>query len=95
MSLSVQVEERTFFRRVDFNFALVILALNFVGLINLYSASHNDVSGISQIFRNQIIWLVAGWVIYFALTIIDYKFFSRIAWVLYGLNLASLAAVTC
>ena len=94
MNLSVQVEERTFFKRVDLNFALVILALNFVGLINLYSASHNDQSGTSQIFYLQIVWLTVGWLIYFFLTIIDYKFFSRIAWIIYGLNLMSLAAVT-
>ena len=40
MDLSMQVEERTFFKRIDWNFVLVILALNVVGLINLYSATH-------------------------------------------------------
>lgn len=40
MKTALQVEERTFFKRIDLNFALVILALNLIGLINLYSATH-------------------------------------------------------
>ncbi len=89
----MRVNERTFFKRVDLNFALVIAVLNFVGLVNLYSASSNDASGASMIFFKQIGWLTAGWFIYFVLTVIDYKVFTRIAWFLYGLNLAALAAV--
>ena len=40
LSTSLQVEERHRFSRLDLNFAFVILALNLIGLINLYSATH-------------------------------------------------------
>lgn len=94
MSLSMQVEERTFLRRIDFHFALVILTLNFVGLINLFSASHNlGFEGVSDIFFQQVIWLGMGWLAFIGLTLVDYRFFSRLAWPLYILNLGALLAV--
>ncbi len=91
----MQVEERTFFRRIDRNLAILIFTLNFVGLINLFSASHNaDVEGVARIFYLQTIWLSIGWAFYIALTLIDYRIFLRFAWVIYGFNLLALAAVT-
>jgi len=40
MGTGLQVEERNRFSRLDLNFAFVILALNLIGLINLYNATH-------------------------------------------------------
>lgn len=94
MDLSMQVESRTFWRRIDYNFVIVVLTLNFVGLINLYSASHHaGVDGISPFFAQQIVWIIAGWIVFFGCTFIDYKILYRFAWVIYGLNLFFLAAV--
>jgi rod shape determining protein RodA len=91
---SMQVEERNFFSRLDLNFAFVIFALNLIGMINLYSATH----GIfhrdkTELFWMQGVWLLAGWLIYFGVTLLDYKIFVRISYVLYTLNLAALLAV--
>jgi rod shape determining protein RodA len=91
---SLHVEERNFFSRFDLNFAFVIFALNLIGLINLYSATH----GIyhhdkTDLFWMQIAWLFVGWMIYLGLTLLDYKVFSRLAYVLYAINLAALLAV--
>jgi rod shape determining protein RodA len=91
---SLQVEERNFFSRLDLNFAFVIFALNLIGMINLYSATH----GIfhrdkTELFWMQGIWLLAGWLIYFGVTLLDYKIFVRISYILYTLNLAALLAV--
>jgi rod shape determining protein RodA len=91
---SLQVEERNFFSRLDLNFAFVIFALNLIGMINLYSATH----GIfhrdkTELFWMQGVWLLAGWLIYFGVTLLDYKIFVRISYVLYTLNLAALLAV--
>lgn len=95
MDLSMQVEERTFFRRLDFNFIFVILALNLVGLINLYSATHGlSEDNMSRLFYQQLIWLGAGWLVFLVLTLMDYSFLFRFAWVFYFLNLCALIYVT-
>ena len=39
--MEMQIEERRFFKKLDFNLIFVILALNIIGLINLYSATHD------------------------------------------------------
>ena len=94
MKLEMHVEERNFFKRFNGNFALVILALNIVGLINLYSATHGVNSvGTTHLFKQQLIWLAAGWVIYFVTTIIDYNIIRRMAYSLYVLNLGAILAV--
>lgn len=94
MSLSMQVEQRNFFKRLDYHFALVILTLNFVGLINLFSASHNfDTDGLSSLFTQQVIWLSIGWIAFWILTVVDYRFLLRLAWPIYILNLGALVAV--
>ena len=90
----IQVSERTFLRRIDWNFAGVILALNVIGLINLYSATHGHADiGTDRLFVSQIFWLFVGWMVFFVMTLIDYQVFTRLSYVIYGLNLAALIAV--
>lgn len=93
----MQLESRTFFKRIDWNFALVILALNLIGLINLYSATHGAATvglGVNRLFVSQIFWLVGGWLLFFVVTFIDYALFLRLAYIVYGINLALLLATT-
>jgi rod shape determining protein RodA len=95
MALALQVEERTIFKRIDWNFVLVILALNLVGLINLYSATHGPHSAdVEPLFLNQIVWLAAGWSCFFISTLVDYSYISRIAYVTFFLNLGAILYVT-
>jgi rod shape determining protein RodA len=91
----MQVEGRTFFRRIDWNFAGVILALNIIGLINVYSATHGhaELGGTDRLFWSQLFWLFSGWVLYFFVTIVDYNLILRMAYFIYGLNLTALIAV--
>lgn len=90
----LNVEERGRFSRLDFNLIFVILALNLIGLINLYSATHGLYHrDKTELFWLQIGWLFVGWSVFFALTFIDYKVFTRIAYFLYSINLAALVAV--
>lgn len=91
----LQVEERTFFSRLDLNFAFAIFALNLIGLINLYSATH----GIfhrdkSNLFWMQIGWLTVGWLIYLGVTLVDYRALVKRAYWIYGFNLVALVAVS-
>ncbi|MCB0408118.1 MAG: rod shape-determining protein RodA [Bdellovibrionales bacterium] len=95
MMNNIQVEGRTFFNRIDWNFAFVIFALNVIGLINLYSATHGaQATGNSNLFWMQLLWLSVGWFVYFLVTLLDYKFFIRFAYVFYALNLIALLAVS-
>ena len=58
LSTGLQVEERNRFSRLDLNFAFVILALNLIGLINLYSATHGLFSKDKMdLFWMQLVWL--------------------------------------
>lgn len=83
MDLSIQVEERTIFKRLDLNFILVIFALNVIGLINLYSATHGPHSvDVESLFISQFMWLGIGWSVFFIVTLLDYAIVSRLAiWV--------------
>lgn len=94
MNMSMQVESRTFWKRIDYNFLIVILTLNFVGLINLYSASHHAGSdGLSPFFSQQLFWMTGGWLAFIAMTFFNYKILYRLAWPFYLVNLVMLALV--
>jgi rod shape determining protein RodA len=94
MGGGMQVEERNLLSRLDFNFAFVILALNLIGLINLYSATHGLFSkDRMDLFWMQLAWLCLGWSIYLGVTLIDYKILVRMAYVFFGLNLGALVLV--
>jgi rod shape determining protein RodA len=92
---SLHVEERTLFKKLDINFIVVILGLNIIGLINLYSATHGPSSvDVSNLFISQIMWLVVGWIVFLVMTILDYAIVTRVALVIYALNLAAILYVT-
>src|SRR5262249_26532676 len=46
-----------------------------------------------DLFWMQLAWLSVGWALYLSITLIDYKIFMRLAYILYGLNLGALVAV--
>jgi len=95
MDLSLRVEERTILKRIDWNLVLFILALNIVGLFNLFSATHGPHSqDIQGLFVNQIIWLGAGWSLFFIFTFLDYNLVSKLAYLIYFLNLGAVLFVT-
>ena len=92
---SIHVQEKSFFKKIDINLIIVILALNIIGLINLYSATHGPTStDVASLFIQQIVWLAVGWTIFFVVTLIDYSILIRIALVIYALNLGAILYVT-
>jgi rod shape determining protein RodA len=91
MALNLHVEERTILKRIDWNFVLFIFALNIIGLINLYSATHGPNSlDVEPLFLNQIIWLVVGWSLFFIATFIDYQIINKLAMAIYFINFGAL-----
>ncbi len=80
--------------RADFNFIFLIAILTITSLINLYSASHSLISiGISTVFMSQIIWFVLGWLLFLALTFINFNFIKRLTWPIYFINIGFLVLV--
>ncbi len=95
MDFSIHVEERTIFKRLDLNFILVIFALNVIGLINLYSATHGPHSrDVEPLFISQFVWLGIGWSVFFVCTLLDYAIVARLAIVVFLLNFGALLYTT-
>jgi rod shape determining protein RodA len=94
MNLDMQVEERGFLNRLDLNLIFLMIALNVIGLINLFSATHGVTLGFqTSLFWQQIVWLIIGWGLFWGLTLVDYNFFKRTAYIFYGINLTALILV--
>lgn len=87
----LHVNERNFFSRLDFRLIPLIFCLNFIGLLNLYSATHGPNStNVESLFIQQIVWLSAGWFIFFILTFLDYLWITKLVWIVYILNIGAL-----
>jgi len=87
----LHVNERNFLSRLDFKLIGAILFLNFLGLFNLYSATHGPNSvNVESLFIQQIVWLIGGWTIFFILTFLDYLWISKLVWIIYILNVGAL-----
>jgi rod shape determining protein RodA len=92
---SLHVEERTLFKKLDINLIIVILALNVIGLINLYSATHGPTStDVASLFVSQFMWLAVGWTVFLVVTLLDYAIVTRIALLIYVINLSAIIYVT-
>src|SRR5436190_21634369 len=90
----LHVEERNFLSRFDLNFAFVIFAINLIGIINLYSATHGIFhKDKTELFWMQLAWLTMGWLVFLSVTLLDYKIFIRMSYILYAMNIVALIAV--
>ena len=92
--MELQIEERTFLKKIDFNLVFVIIALNIIGLINLYSATHDpETIGVNRLFAMQIFWFAIGWALFLIMTVVDYKILTKLAYFFYIMNLIFLVIV--
>ena len=65
----MNVSERNILSRIDVRLIGLIFTLNIIGLINLFSATHGPHSrDVETLFVQQIVWLIAGWTIFFVMT---------------------------
>jgi rod shape determining protein RodA len=87
----MNVSERNLLSRISIWFLLPILLLNVFGLVNLYSATHGPSStDVQTLFIQQIVWLVAGWSIFFFVTFLDYLWINKLVWAMYIINVGAL-----
>ncbi len=94
MSQYLQVEKKSLLHKIDWRLVTVILFLNVVGLLNLYSATHGvHTIGLSRNFLFQITCLLGGWTVFTIITLINYKHLIRFSYIFYILNLIALILV--
>lgn len=81
--------------RDNFDWALFLTAaaLAVIGLINLYSATSVSRAALSEIYIQQLYWLVLGGITGAAVALIDYRHYERLGYVLYGTGIVLLLLV--
>lgn len=80
--------------RMDFIFALAVLALMIIGILFIYSASYrNDDQWMTALTRRQVVWSLVGLACFFAALMVDYRRLAVQAWWVYGLCLLLLVLV--
>ncbi len=72
---------------------LCVAAIAVTGVSNLYSATSTVHSARSDIYVLQIYWLTLGSVAAIACALVDYRYFERYGWVIYGVGIAMLILV--
>ncbi len=83
----------SFVKKLNWSLVVTITTLLIIGLINLYSVSHRAHSTTAHLFYLQLIWMALGFTVFFGVSFINYHFFTRIAYFLYGINLIFLITV--
>jgi rod shape determining protein RodA len=81
--------------REHFDWALFLCAcvLAVIGVINLYSATSVSKAALSEVYIQQVYWLVLGGILATVVAAIDYRHFERLGYVLYGLGVILLLLV--
>ena len=90
--LDLKIRERTLLKRFDWNYIIVILSLQIIGLINLYSAAYST-NHLNRVFNSQLMWLPLAWFAFILAARINYKSILQYSAVIYGLNLGALMLV--
>ena len=94
MNQYLHIEKKSLFHKVDWHLVAVILFLNIIGLLNLYSATHAvHTTGLSRNFIFQTTCLLGGWAVFITVTLINYKHLIRFSYIFYILNLIALTLV--
>jgi rod shape determining protein RodA len=81
--------------RDNFDWALFLTAaaLAVIGVINLYSATSVSRASLSEIYIQQVYWLVLGGILGAVVAVIDYRHYERLGYVLYGVGIVLLLLV--
>ncbi len=72
-----------YFKKTGIAFLSLILILQIIGLLVLYSATHGAYIENVSLFRQQILWLSLGWMVFFIISNINYSLLSKLILPLY------------
>jgi rod shape determining protein RodA len=90
-------ERNSVFKNVDWVLVLTYLSLVLMGWLSVYSAvynpEHHSIFDLSQFYGKQALWIATSVVIILVILMIDMKFFTSFAFVIYGLVLTLLVVV--
>lgn len=76
------------------SFIMLVLIINAMNLVTLYSAVHNpDGSFLSFVFYKQIIWIVLGWILAIGVSFLNFRWLYDISIPFYGISLVFLLIV--
>lgn len=85
------------FSNIDRTLVILYFILVILGWLNIYAAvyneSHSRIFDFSQKYGKQVIWILAAFFIAFLTLMIDGKFFSQFAYLVYGIGIMLLIAV--
>jgi rod shape determining protein RodA len=84
--------------RLDWPLFLGVVFVAIAGVVNLYSATSPYMGiagreGIADVYVSQVYWLVVGGLLAIVLSAIDYRFFERLAYILYACGIVALLLV--
>ncbi|MGB0679752.1 MAG: FtsW/RodA/SpoVE family cell cycle protein, partial [Polyangiales bacterium] len=77
----------------DWPLFVCVTAIALIGVVNLYSATSAAGPARSEIYIQQIYWLTLGAGLAVLVAAIDYRYFERHGWVIYGGGLVLLVLV--
>lgn len=77
----------------DWPLFLTASALAVIGVVNLYSATSVSRAALSDIYIQQVYWLVLGGILGAGVAVIDYRHYERLGYVLYGVGVVLLLLV--
>jgi rod shape determining protein RodA len=77
----------------DWTLFLTASALAVIGVINLYSATSVARAALSEIYVQQVYWLVLGGILSAVVAVIDYRHYERLGYLLYGIGIIFLILV--
>ncbi len=79
-----------YFKKTGLVFLTLILSLQIIGLLSLYSATHGAYVENVFLFKQQILWLSLGWIIFFTISHINKSILSKSIWPIYILHIVFL-----
>ena len=87
--------DRRLIKNFDWGFVVLILLISSVGLVVLYSAltAGHDAGTVHILFKKQIIWMTAGFMIMMIILIIDFREFDKLNLFIYVFCVGLLVSV--
>jgi rod shape determining protein RodA len=77
----------------DWTLFLTAATIAVLGVINLYSATSVARAALSDIYIQQVYWLVLGGILSAVVAVIDYRHYERLGYLLYGVGIVLLVLV--